>query len=86
MYDSGAVVSFGGRNSACVCRTMFVLWGYADRWPGHLYVCGGTVPPLSVSQSEWIVVAARHTVVSVNLTCPEHQKLPPTPMMLLSPE
>lgn len=63
-------VSVGGWPQWCVCLrgTMFVLWGYADRWPGHLYVCGRTVPPLSASQREWIAVAARHTVVSVNLT------------------
>ncbi len=46
----GAAVCFGGDNvvcvsvcmrvSLCVSNTMFVLWGYGDRWPGHLYVCG----------------------------------------------
>lgn len=29
---------------------MIILWGYADRWLGHVYICGWTVPPLSVSQ------------------------------------
>lgn len=63
-------VSVGGWPQLRVCLrgTMFVLWGYADRWLGHLYVCGRTVPPLSASQREWIAEAARHTVVSVNLT------------------
>lgn len=62
-------VSVGGwlQLSVCLCGTMFVLWGYADRWLGHLHVCGRTVPPLSASQREWIAEAARHTVVSVNL-------------------
>lgn len=47
--------------------------GYADRWPGHLQVCGWTVPPLSVSQRAWIVVAVRHIVLSVDLTCSEQK-------------
>lgn len=74
VWQWGAVC-FGGGSSVCLyvhvcvcaCSTMFVLWGHADRWPGHLYVCGWTVPPLSALQRPRTVVAARRTVVSVNL-------------------
>lgn len=40
----------GGGGCLCLRNTKIILWGYADRWLGHVYICGWTLPPLSVSQ------------------------------------